>query len=122
MFRLDRVQQIQLLIETFVKAEEFDCQAYVIEHYARIVGDFNIQVEFQAALFTVQQKIPTSYGRLSVTQTGVLFQCRYDDLINIARYLMALNLPFVIHEPPQLREALLHLAQEMVQIAETQHP
>jgi hypothetical protein len=35
---------------------------------------------------------------------------------------MALNLPFVIHHPPELREALLHLAEQMVQIATAQHP
>ncbi len=35
----------------------------------------------------------------------------------MARYLMALNLPFVIHKPPELREALLRLAEQMTQIA-----
>lgn len=35
----------------------------------------------------------------------------------MARYLMALNLPFVIHQPPELCEALLRLGERMVQIA-----
>jgi hypothetical protein len=35
----------------------------------------------------------------------------------MARYLMALNLPFVIHHPPELREALLLLGERLVQIA-----
>jgi hypothetical protein len=35
----------------------------------------------------------------------------------MARYLMVLNLPFVVHHPPELRETLLHLAEHMVQIA-----
>jgi hypothetical protein len=37
----------------------------------------------------------------------------------MARYLMSLNLPFVIHHPTELREALLRLAEQMVQIATT---
>ncbi len=111
------MQQVQFPAEPFVRAEEFDCRTYVIEHYGRGAGGFHIEVEFQAALYTVQQKIPASYGSLTATPTGVLFQCRYDDVAGMGRYLMALNLPFVIHHPPELREALLHLAEQMVQIA-----
>jgi hypothetical protein len=51
-----------------------------------------------------------------------LFQSQYEDLDDMARYLLALNLPFVIHHPPELREALLHLAEQMVQIATAQPP
>ncbi len=76
---------------------------------------------FQAALYTVQQKIPTSYGRLKATPTGVLFQSHVEELEGQARYLMGLSLPFVIH-PPELRETLLHLAEQMVQIATVQPP
>src|SRR5258708_19975734 len=83
---------------------------------------WHIEVGFQAALFTVQQRIPGSYGQLSATPTGVLFQSHVDELEGQARYLMALNLPFVIHNPPELREALLHLAEQMVQIATAQLP
>jgi predicted DNA-binding transcriptional regulator YafY len=116
-FRLDRIQQVQVLEEPFVRAEDFDCQAYVIERYTQSPGGFHIEVEFQAALHTVQQKIPASYGTLTATPTGVLYQCQYEDVADMARYLMALNLPFVIHHPLELREALLRLAEQMVQIA-----
>ena len=121
-FRLDRIQQVEVLAEPFERAEEFDCRAYVMKQYGEPSGGFHIEVEFQAALFTVQQKIPASYGRLSATPTGVLFQSHVDELEGQARYLMSLNLPFVIHHPPELREALLHLAEQMVQIATVQLP
>jgi len=116
-FRLDRIQQVEVLAESFERAEDFDCQAYVLERSSKESARWHIEVEFQAALHTVQQKIPTSYGGLSATPTGVLFQGPADDLDHTARYLMALNLPFVIHHPPELREALLRLAEQMVQIA-----
>ncbi|MGI9059539.1 MAG: helix-turn-helix transcriptional regulator [Ktedonobacteraceae bacterium] len=117
-FRLDRIQEVRVLAESFVKAEDFDCRAYMIEQYAKKAPSrWQIEVEFQAALFTVQQKIPASYGSLTDTPTGVLFQGQYDDIDSMARYLMVLNLPFVVHHPPELREALLRLAEQMVQSA-----
>lgn len=121
-FRLDRIQQVEVLAEAFERAEEFDCRAYVMKQYGNPSARWHIEVEFQAALSTVQQKIPASYGSLTATPTGVLFQSHVDELEGQARYLMALNLPFVIHHPPELREELLRLAEQMVQIATAQHP
>ena len=76
-----------------------------------------IEVEFQSDMFTVQQRISTLYGTLTPTATGVLLQEQYDDMDGMARYLMALNLPFIVHRPPELCEALLRLGERMVQIA-----
>ncbi|MGH2495227.1 MAG: helix-turn-helix transcriptional regulator [Ktedonobacteraceae bacterium] len=115
-FRLDRIQQLETLTEPFERPENFDCRAYVMDQTSE---RWHIEVEFQAALYTVQQKIPSSYGSLTDTPTGVLFQCQYENVDSMARYLMSLNLPFVIHNPPELREALLRLAEQMVQIAKT---
>jgi len=114
-FRLDRIQQWQILTETFEKAENFDFEAYVKDQYN--AGGFHMEVEFQAELYTVQQKIAALYGTLTPTPTGVLLQEQYDDVESMARYLMALDLPFVIHNPPELREALRRLGERLVQIA-----
>jgi hypothetical protein len=48
----------------------------------------------------------------------VLLQEQFDDAEIMARYLMALNLPFIVHQPPALRQALLRLGERMVQIAQ----
>ena len=117
-FRLDRIQQVQILTETFEKAENFDFEAYVKEQYN--TSGMHMEVEFQGELSAVQQKIPTLYGTLTETPTGVLLQEQYDDVESMARYLMSLNLPFVIHHPPELREALLRLGERMVQLATAQ--
>jgi len=119
-FRLDRIQQVKSLAETFEKAEDFDFEVFVKEHYK--AGGMQIEVEFQVNMSTVQQKIPATYGTLTPTPTGVLLQEQNDDIEGMARYLMALNLPFVIHNPPELREALLRLGERMVQIATTPLP
>jgi predicted DNA-binding transcriptional regulator YafY len=119
-FRLDRIQQLHVLTETFEKAEDFDFEEFVRENYKK--SGTLMEVEFQADMFTVQQKIPAEYGKLTATATGVLLQEQYDDVEGMARYLMALNLPFVVHQPPALREALLRLGERMVQIATASLP
>ncbi len=119
-FRLDRIQRLEALDEAFERAEDFDCQAYIMERYSGAAGGFRIEVEFQAELPAVQQKIPASYGTLTATPTGVLLQTQYEDLADMARYLVVLNLPFVVHEPPELREALLRLAEQVARMARAQ--
>lgn len=114
-FRLDRIQQAQVLSETFEKAQDFDYEELMREKYN--ASGMQIEVEFQADMSTVQQKISTLYGTLTPTTTGVLLQEQYDDIESMARYLMALDLPFIVHQPPELREALQRLGERMIQIA-----
>ena len=114
-FRLDRIQHVEMLTEPFARPEDFDCRAYVMR--SQQSESWHIEVTFQTDLQTVQQKIPATYGTLTATSTGILIQSQYDDIEGYARYLMSLNLPFVIHEPTELREALLRLAERMVQYA-----
>jgi len=119
-FRLDRIQHAEVLPETFEKAQDFDSAAFLKEKYTS--NGMLIEVEFQADLASVQQKIPSTYGTLTPTPTGVLYQERYENVEALARYLVALNLPFVIHQPPALREALRRLGERMVQIAVASSP
>ena len=114
-FRLDRIEHAEVLSETFEKARDFDYEKFMQEKY--VVSGTPIEVEFGADMETVRQRISTLYGTLTPTATGVLLQERYDDLEAMARYLMALNLPFVVHRPTELREALVRLGKRMVQIA-----
>src|SRR5207249_8047353 len=109
------------LEETFVPDDSFDWEAYVKKHLISVPERWHIEVEFQAKLYEVQRKLPASYGKLSETPTGTLFQCHYDNLHTMARYLMGLDLPFVIHYPDELRDALTILAERMLKIATSSH-
>ncbi|HTK07335.1 MAG TPA: YafY family protein [Ktedonobacteraceae bacterium] len=117
-FRLDRIQHVELLSETFEKADDFDYEAFVRKQYDDARG-VQIEVEFQADLSTMQQKISTLYGTLTPTPDGVLLQDQHDDMESMARYLMMLNVPFIVHQPPELRAALQRLGERMIQIATT---
>lgn len=116
-FRLDRIQRAQTLDEPFIRAEEFDWQAFVRSRHTRAPGAYRIEVEFHAPMYTVRQKISGTYGTLTETAEGALFQGEYEDLAGMSRYLMSLNIPFSVHEPPELRDALRRLAEQMIQIA-----
>ncbi len=96
---------------------DFDCNAYMVEHLAKASAHWQIEVEFQAALEVVQQKIPASYGTLAATPAGVRFEYQHGDLRSTALYLLGLNLPFVVHQPPELQAALLSLAEQLTQSA-----
>ncbi|GHO42438.1 helix-turn-helix transcriptional regulator [Ktedonospora formicarum] len=114
-FRLDRIQRVEILSETFEKADDFDFETFIKAQYT--APSVAIEVEFQTDLATVQQKMGTVYGTLTPTSSGVLFQEQHDDIERMARYLMMLDLPFVVHDPPELREVLLRLGERMVKIA-----
>jgi predicted DNA-binding transcriptional regulator YafY len=117
LFRLDRIQEMQVLSETFTRDETFDVQDYLREHLGKTSARWQIAVEFHAALYTVQQKIPSEYGTLTETPTGVLFQTKHGDLSDVARFLIICNLPFVVHDPPELRTELLQLAERIARSA-----
>lgn len=120
LFRLDRMRQAQALTDTFLPDAAFDCQAYAVAQLGTSTQGWQIEVEFQATLAAVEQKIPAAYGSLSAAPNGVIFQCQTDDLLYMARFLTGLNLPFTIQQPPELRDAFLQLAEQMTRIARAQ--
>jgi predicted DNA-binding transcriptional regulator YafY len=113
LFRLDRLQGMQVLAETFVRAEDFDVQAYMREHLGKESSRWQIEVVFQAALYTVQQKIPSGYGTLTETPEGVVFRAEHGDLADLAQFLVSRKLPFIVHEPAELRAELVQLAERI---------
>lgn len=116
-FRIDRMQHVQFLRETFERDDNFHCEEYILKHLVTVPAVWQVEVEFQATLPAVQQKILAYHGKLTEMPGGVLFQTHHNHLLALARYLMSLNLPFTILKPPELREAFLQLAEEAVQIA-----
>lgn len=112
-FRLDRLGEVRLLAETFERAAGFDCEAFMREHVGKLTERWQIAVLFEAPPATVRQKIPASFGTLTETPEGVLFEASYGDVASTARYLAGLNLPFVVREPPELRAALRELAEQL---------
>jgi predicted DNA-binding transcriptional regulator YafY len=116
-FRLDRMRRTHPLEERFQKNEQFDFRAYAIEYLENTKAKWGIRVVFETELARLRRRIPSSWGVLTKVDEGVAFDWPSDDLDYAARYLMGLNLRFVVKGPPELRDALRRLAEETGRIA-----
>ena len=119
LFRLDRIDRLRVLDETFVPDEGFDYRAFAeagLEQPAR----WRIAVEFYADPAEAARRIPAYLGPLVETPKGVRLECPADDLDETARYLVMVGLPFAVVDPPELRDALRRLAREIARAARAQ--
>ncbi|HTO21592.1 MAG TPA: YafY family protein [Spirochaetia bacterium] len=117
-FRLDRMQETLPLTERFEKREDFDLHAYALRSLENYPVNFHIRVRFQADPARVHDRIPASLGTLSGTPEGVVLDWPIDDLDYGARYLLARGVPFVVLDPPELRDVFRRLAAEAARIAD----
>lgn len=119
-FRLDRIERLRTLEESFRPDVGFDYRAFAEEHLTWQPETWRVVVEFQADRQEAAKRVPAYLGPLTETETGVRLACPADDLDETARYLMLVGLPFVVLKPPELRAALRRLAQEAAQIADAE--
>ena len=118
-FRLDRVRQVEALDETFVRPPGFDSLAYVQETLATMPGTWRVEVLLKASVEEARRLVPPHTATLEPREDGVLLCFYVDSLDWIARVLVGLGLPFVVREPPELREALHRLADQIEGAART---
>ena len=117
LFRLDRIEALELRAETFARDAEFDVAAYVQESLARTTPRWQIKIRFHAPLRALREKIPPSYGTLTELPDGVLFTSDHGDLGDVARFLITRNFPFEALEPPELRAELRRMAAGLLRSA-----
>ncbi len=122
LFRLDRVQQIEMTNDPFLRPASFEALASVQRALASVPRVWQIEVWLQTTLEEAQQHIPLSKGHFAEADQGVLIRCEVDDLPWMARLLAGLGMPFVIHHPPELRTVFRHYAYEMMSYAERDEP
>ena len=64
-----------------------------------------------------RQQIPSTLARLETEGAGVRFCTSIGDLDWMARFLVSLGCPFIIHAPTELRDTLRRLAVNLLRIA-----
>jgi predicted DNA-binding transcriptional regulator YafY len=116
-FRLDRVAEVVCSDVCFTRPEEFDCAAYVVRSIALMPNTWPIEVLFLAPMEAVQRQVSPVTGTLELHEHGVLMRGYADNLAWFARELVALGLPLRALEPPQLREELRRLGEEITAMA-----
>jgi predicted DNA-binding transcriptional regulator YafY len=112
-FRLDRVRGIEELEERFVPPPGFDSLAYVRDALARMPGTWRAEVLLETTLEDARCRVPPHMATMEETPDGVVI-CLYADSLDwVARILVGLGCPFVVRNPPELRDALRRLAERI---------
>lgn len=117
-FRLDRVLHIELREGTFTRPSDFNVLAYLRSSIARMPGTWKVEVLLRMPLAEAEQRVSPTIAELEEAPGGVILRCYAEELDWLARFLVNLNCPFIIHEPTELRAALRALAEQIVQLAE----
>lgn len=117
MFRLDRVLHVEMCNDTFVRPSDFDGLEYVTRSLETVPGTWFVEVLLETTLEDARRLVPPATAALEQVAEGVLLRCYVESLEWIAHILASLGCPFVVYQPPELREALLQLAEKITQIA-----
>lgn len=116
-FRLDRIQDVQLLGAHYERPAGFDVMAYLAESMKMLPRKHPVEVFIQAPLEAVRMQVPEDEFWLEPQVGGVLMRGRTDDVPWLAQKLARVSHPFVIREPMELRDALREHAQKLLDSA-----
>lgn len=116
-FRLDRIRAIAPRDEGFTRPERFDALAFAAQSFAAIPERWLIEALLDTSLAAARRVTPPAFATLESTQEGILLRAYDGDLDHAARFLVSVGAPFRALGPPELREALARLADEIASAA-----
>lgn len=117
-FRLDRIGQVELRGPTFERPEAFDSVAVVEETLAQTPGRWEVEVLLKLPLAEAQKRVPRAMATLEPVAGGVLLRCKVQRFSWFAPFLAGLRCELVVHNPPELRDALREFAGEVLLMAD----
>lgn len=120
-FRLDHVQRVKELQETFTP-QDIDALAAVEQSIARTPWRWEFAVLADAPLTTLRLRVPATIATLHPQTNGVLLSGFADDLEWLATTLAALRCPLVVVRPDELRDHLRALADRLRAVADRPAP
>ncbi len=118
LFRLDRVQYAEMRDEVFTRPSNFDCLGYLARTIATMPGTWSVEVLLETTLEEAQRRVPATVATLEEVLNGVVLRCYSQSLSWMAHFLVGLRCPLIVREPPELRDALREVAQEIAQLAD----
>lgn len=119
-FRVDRVEAATLTEETFASLPpDFDPLKHVRLALASTPGIYTVEVLLRTTLEVAERRISPALALLEATEEGVLMRCHVQQLYWIAHYLIGLEFPVVVRQPPELRGVLQEVAERAIQMAQS---
>ncbi|HEY0923665.1 YafY family protein [Rheinheimera pacifica] len=116
-FRLDRLQQIELLQQCFNRPANFDTAEHFTQSLYGMPGNLDVQVMLHTDKHTAAQAMGETASMLKPQAEGLLLSTRTDSCYCLAQWLSQLPFDFSIIEPIELKHALKQQAERLMQIA-----
>ncbi|MBO0777395.1 MAG: YafY family transcriptional regulator [Ktedonobacteraceae bacterium] len=117
LFRLDRIVQIEMIDETFTPPLHFDALEAVQHALASVPRVWQIEVWLETTLLEAQQSLRLPQAFFEEKSGGILLRCEVADLPWMAQKLAGLGMPFIIHQPQELRDVMCQYAQKLANYA-----
>jgi predicted DNA-binding transcriptional regulator YafY len=118
LFRLDRIQQIEVTGETFSRPADFQALEAIQHALASVPRVWQVEVWLETTLEEIQHKTRLSKAQFEEVHNGVLLRGDVEDLPWMARFLAGLGVPLIIHRPAELRTVLRQYALTLASYAE----
>ncbi|SEA51161.1 helix-turn-helix transcriptional regulator [Alkalimonas amylolytica] len=116
-FRLDRIQQLTLLEQTFTRPANFNAAEHFNASLNQMPGNLAVKVMLHTDLTTAAEHLGLTASLLKPQVGGLLLSFQIDNCDCIALWLSQLPFDFTILEPPELRQALNKQAQRLLRLA-----
>lgn len=114
-FRLDRVSDLMVEAETFVRPGDFDAGRYLREHMPFVESDFAIDVWIEMPIVEAQKTFAPWRVMVEKDGGGTRVRCGRDRLHMFAAMLLSMGHRIVVREPEELRETFRELAARATQ-------
>ena len=118
LFRLDRIQRVEVTSETFSSPVNFDALKAVQRALATVPRVWQIEVWLETTLEEVQRQTRFPKAMFEEVDNGVILRVDVEDLPWMARLLASLDMPFIVHRPLELRDVLRQYAHTLASYAE----
>jgi predicted DNA-binding transcriptional regulator YafY len=118
-FRLDRLQHIELLDQSFNRPAQFDSAEHFTQSLYGMPGNIDVQVMLHTDKNTAAQAMGETASMLKPQADGLLLNTRTDSCYCLAQWLSQLPFDFSIIEPPELKQALKQQAARLMNIAQS---
>lgn len=117
-FRLDRIVSVASQEATFVPPLDFDCLDFVTRSLPMVPATWLVDVLLETTLEEARGMVSPTIAILEQEAHGVAFRAYVAHLDWVAYELAGLRCPFVIRNPPELRDAIRTLAENIKAMAE----
>lgn len=117
-FRLDRIVALEPRDEAFERPEDFDMLGHVLNTIATMPGERQVRVLLKTTLENAQKVFSPEAGILEEVEGGVLFRRAAYEMDWIIHYLLFLDFPIYVLEPPELQEMIKAIGEKAMRMTD----